>query len=189
LNLKVADTHIEDSQVCVLKEEAKNLTGETSEQISVSQREKQKETEIERFVKADIDLVIADYKQYIQKENIVNDLTLSKYVFRLRWLANKIGVNLFDPEDFKLKLSFDPELSTKSNCDKNSICKAYTSFVKKYLHTEDVKIPRFEYKTPEYNLPQTQHMEMLYAALSFQMQVFCFVLMATAVRPIEALRI
>jgi len=103
--------------------------------------------------------------------------------------ATKIGVDLFDPEDFKRKLAFDPELSTKSNCNKNSICKAYTSFVKKYLHMEDVKIPHFEYKTPEYNVPQTQHMETLYAALSFQMQVFCFVLMATAARPVEALRI
>ena len=54
---------------------------------------------------------------------------------------------------------------------------------------EDIKIPHFEYTTPEYNVPQTQHMEMLYAALSFQMQVFCFVLMATAARPVEALRI
>jgi integrase/DNA-directed RNA polymerase subunit RPC12/RpoP len=189
LNLKVKDANIENSQVCVLKEEAKNLTGETSEQISVSQREKQKETETEQIVKADIDLVIADYKQYIQKEHLVNDLTLSKYVFRLRWLAKKIGVDLFDPEDFKRKLAFDPELSTKSNCNKNSICKAYTSFVKKYLHMEEIKIPQFEYKTPEHNLPQTQHMEMLYAALSFQMQVFCYVLMTTAARPIEALRI
>jgi integrase len=189
LNLKVADTNIESSQVCVYKEEAKNLTSETSEQISVSQREKQKEPATEQIVKADIDLVIADYKQYIQKEHLANDLTLSKYVFRLRWLDKKIGVDLFDPEDFKRKLAFDPELSTKSNCNKNSICKAYTSFVKKYLHIEDVKIPHFEYKTPEYNIPQTQHMEMLYASLSFQMQVFCFVLMATAARPIEALRI
>lgn len=96
------------------------------------------------------------------------------------WLAKKIGVDLFDPEDFKRKLAFDPELSTKTNCNKNSICKAYTSFVKKYLHMEDVKIPHFEYQTPEYNVPQTQHMDMLYASLSFQMQVFCFVLMATA---------
>jgi DNA-directed RNA polymerase subunit RPC12/RpoP len=186
LNLKVGGTNIENSQVCVLKEEAKNLTSETSEQISVSLREKQKKTGIEHIVKADIDLVIADYKQYIQKEHIVNDLTLSKYVFRLKWLATKISVDLFDPENFKRKLAFDPELSTKSNCNKNSICKAYTSFAKKYLHMEDVKIPHFEYKTPEYNVPQTQHMEMLYAALSFQMQVFCFVLMATAARPIEA---
>ncbi len=54
---------------------------------------------------------------------------------------------------------------------------------------EDIKIPHFEYRTPEYNIPQTQHMEMLYASFSFQMQVFCFVLMATAARPIEALRI
>ncbi len=189
LNLKVEGTNIETSQVCVLKEEAKNLSSETSEQISVSLREKQKGTEIGHIVKADIDLVIADYKQYIQKEHLVNDLTLSKYVFRLRWLATKIGVDLFDPEDFKRKLAFDPELSTKSNCNKNSICKAYTSFAKKYLHMEDFKIPHFEYKTPEYNVPQTQHMEMLYAALSFQMQVFCFVLMATAARPVEALRI
>ncbi len=181
LSLKAKDADIEDSQVCVLKEEAKNLTLETSVKISVSQGEKLNENGTE--------LVIADYKQYMQKEHIVNDLTLSKYVFRLRWLATKIGVDLFDPEDFKRKLAFDPELSTKTNCNKNSICKAYTSFVKKYLNMEDVKIPHFEYTTPEYNLPQTQHMEMLYAALSFQMQVFCFVLMATAARPIEALRI
>jgi len=181
LDLKVKGTSTEDSQVCVLKEEAKNLTLETSEKISVSQREELNGN--------GIDLVIADYKQYIQKEHLVNDLTLSKYVFRLKWLATKIKVDLFDPEDFKRKLAFEPELSTKSNCNKNSICKAYTSFVKKYLHMEDVKIPHFEYKTPEYNVPQTQHMEMLYAALSFQMQVFCFVLMATAARPVEALRI
>jgi integrase len=168
-------------QICAKSEKAKNLATETTEQISVSQREK--------LNGKGIDLVIADYKQYIQKEHIVNDLTLSKYIPRLKWLATKISVDLFDPEDFKRKLAFDPELSTKSNCNKNSICKAYTSFVKKYLHLEGVKIPHFEYKTPEYDLPQTQHMEMLYAALSFQMQVFCFVLMATAARPIEALRI
>jgi integrase len=189
LDLKVPEANIKNSQVCVLKQEAKNLTLETSEQISVSQREKQKETASDQTLRADIDLVIADYKQYIQKEHLINDLTLSKYVFRLRMLANKIGVNLFDPEDFKRKLDFDLRLSAMSNCNKNSICKAYSSFVKRYLHMEDVKIPQFEYKTPEYNLPQTQHMEMLYAELSFQMQVFCFVLMATAARPIEALRI
>lgn len=80
-------------------------------------------------------------------------------------------------------------MSKWSNCNKNSYCKAYTSFVKSYLHMEDVKIPHFDYRTPEYNLPQTQHMELLYATFSFQMQVFCFVLMATAARPIEALRI
>ena len=111
LNLKVADTNIESSQVCVLKEEAKNLTLETSEQISVSQGEKQKETGTEHIVKADIDLVIADYKQYIQKEHLVDDLTLSKYVFDSNGLPHKIDVDLFDPEDFKRKLAFDPELS------------------------------------------------------------------------------
>jgi len=172
-------------QVCAISEEAKNLTGETTEQVSVSPGENCTEL----TVKADIDLVIADYKQYIQKEHIVNDLTLSKYVSRLKWLAHEIGVNLFEPEDFKRKLAFNSELSAKSNCNKNSICKAYISFVKRYLHMEDVKIPHFEYKTPEYNVPEPNHMELLYAALSFQMQVFCFVLMATAARPIEALRI
>lgn len=60
-------------------------------------------------------------------------------------------------------------MSKGTNCNKNSYCKAYTSFVKKYLHMEDVKIPQFEYKTPEYNRPLTEHMEMLYATLSFQM--------------------
>ena len=53
----------------------------------VSQREKPKQR-TEQIVKADIDLVITDYKQYIQKEHLVNDLTLSKYVFRLRWLSH-----------------------------------------------------------------------------------------------------
>ena len=188
-NLNCEGANSKSSQVCVLNEEAKNLTNETIEQISVSLREKPKESDTQLTVKADIDLVIADYKQYIQKEHEVGDLTLSKYVPRLKWLANEIGVNLFDPDDFKRKLAFHPKLNTKSNCNKNSICKAYTSFVKKYLHMEDVKIPHFEYRTPEYKLPLPDHMEMLYAALSFQMQVFCFVLMATAARPIEALRI
>lgn len=54
---------------------------------------------------------------------------------------------------------------------------------------EDVKIPRSEYRTPEYKLPITEHMELLYASFSFQMQVFCFVLMAIAARPIEVLRL
>ena len=147
MNLKVTGANIENSQVCVLKEEAKNLTRETSEQFSVSQREKQNKPYSECIVKADIDLVIADYRQYIQKEHLVSDIALSKYVFRLRWLSKKIGVNLFDPEDFKRKLAFHSELSTKSNCNKNSICKAYISFIKKYLQMENVRIPRFEYKT------------------------------------------
>jgi len=123
-----------------------------------------------------------------KKLSCYNDLTLSKYLVSLKYLS-KIGVNLFDSDDFKTKLAFDPELSVKSNCYKNSICKAYTSFIKRYMHMEDVRIPRFEYRTPEYNVPLTEHMEQLYSALSFQMQVFCFVLMATAARPIEALRI
>ncbi|HUJ84739.1 MAG TPA: tyrosine-type recombinase/integrase [Candidatus Acidoferrales bacterium] len=181
-SLNAKGNNTENSQVCAIRENAKNLTGETSTQVSVSQMKNHKEL-------TNIDLVIADYKQYMQKEHLLNDLTLSKYVFRLKWLANEMHVNLFDPDDFKQKLAFNSTLSTKSNCNKNSICKAYTSFVKKYLHMEDVKIPHFEYKTPEYNPPQPDHMEMLYAALSDQMRVFCFVLMATAARPIEALRI
>ena len=187
--LKAAEGTSVIAQVCDQKEGSKNLVTETQREISISGEKKQEENRTEHVVKADINLVIADYQQYIKKEHFMNDLTLSIYVFRLRWLANKIGVDLFDPESFKSKLAFDPELSTKSNCNKNGICKAYTSFVKKYLHMEDVRIPHFDYKTPEYNLPQTEHMELLYAALSFQMQVFCFVLMATAARPIEALRI
>jgi integrase/transcription elongation factor Elf1 len=189
LSLKSKGTNIENSQVCVLNEEAKNLTLETSEKINVSQKEKLKENATEHIINADIDLVIADYQQYIKKEHLVGDLTLSKFVFRLKALVHKFKVDLFSPDDFKRKLAFDPEMSTWINCNKNSYCKAYTSFVKKYLHMEDVKIPQFEYKTPEYNLPLTEHMELLYAALSFQMQVFCFVLMATAARPVEALRI
>ncbi|MGD0646166.1 MAG: tyrosine-type recombinase/integrase [Candidatus Bathyarchaeia archaeon] len=159
----------------------KNLGNETQQVNSVS--------DVQKADGTNIDLVIADYKHYIQKEHKVNDLTLSKYIPRLRWLATEIHVNLYSPDDFKTKLAFDPVLSAKSNCNKNSICKAYTSFVKQYLHMEDVKIPRFEYKTPEYHIPQTQHMELLYVSFSFQMQVFCFVLMATAARPVETLRI
>lgn len=189
-DLNISDGNKGNAQIsAILQDKAKNLVAvETQKEICVSQGEKLKNA-TQLIVKADINLVIADYKQYMQKEHLVNDLTLSKYVFRLKWLANKIGVNLFNPEDFKHKLAFDPELSAKENCNKNSICKAYTSFVKKYLHMEDVKIPHFEYKTPEYTIPQTEHMELLYAAFSFQMQVFCFVQMATAARPIEVLRI
>ena len=75
--------------MCATIGDAKNLATETSENISASQRKKQKETETEHIVKADIDLVIADYKQYIQKEHIVNDLTLSKYIFRFKCLPLK----------------------------------------------------------------------------------------------------
>jgi integrase len=179
MTLKSGNGLSSNRQICA--EEAKNLTETAETQISVSQREKLTEN--------GIDLVIADYKHYIQKEHIINNITLAQYIIRLKWLATTIGVNLFDPEDFKNKLAFDPQLSAKSNGNKNNICKAYTNFAKKYLHMEDIKIPRFEYRTPEYSIPQTQHMEMLYASFSFQMQVFCFVLMATAARPIEALRI
>ncbi|MGA3061087.1 MAG: tyrosine-type recombinase/integrase [Candidatus Bathyarchaeia archaeon] len=181
-SLKVLDNNNPSSQVCAIIEDAKNLALETTEKkISVSQIQKTDGT--------NIDLVIADYKQYIQKEHLVNDLTLSKYVSRLKKLAHEHRINLFDPEDFKRKLAFDPEMSKWTNCNKNSYCKAYTSFIKRYLHMEDVKIPRFEYRTPEYKLPIPEHMELLYTKFSFQMQVFCFVQMATAARPIEVLRI
>ncbi len=140
LNLKTKSTNIENSQVCVLNEEAKNLTLETSEKINVSQKEKQKENSTEHVIKADIDLVIADYQQYIKKEHLVGDLTLSKYVFRLKALAHKFKVDLFSPDDFKRKLAFDPEMSNWTNCNKNSYCKAYTSFVK---NTSTWKMSRY----------------------------------------------
>ena len=114
-HLNVKDNNNRSVQVCAT-EKAKNLTLGTTEKISVSQREKLSDS--------GIDIVIADYEQYLRKEHIVNDLTLSRYVFHLRWLANKIGVDLFEPEDFKRKLAFNLELSTKSNCNKNNICKA-----------------------------------------------------------------
>jgi integrase len=163
LSLNVVGGNKGTSQICALGAKNLDYSVETSK-LDVLQGEKQREI----VVKADINLVIADYKQYMQIEHKVNDLTLSKYVFRLKWLVKEFQVDLFDPQDFKKKLAFDLVLSAKSNCN---------------------KIPHFEYKTPEYNLPLTEHMELLYASLSFQMQVFCFVLMATAARPIEALRI
>ena len=97
--------------------------------------------------KADINLVIEDYKYYIRKERILNDQTLDQYSSRLRWLTAQIGVNLFEPEDFKTKLAFNPELSQKQNGNKNNIIKAYLSFINNYLH-KDVKIKPFEYKSP-----------------------------------------
>ncbi|MCL5949470.1 MAG: tyrosine-type recombinase/integrase [Candidatus Bathyarchaeota archaeon] len=167
----------------------KQIEGKVSKNLIEAQKQ---ELCVSQKVKLDdhgIDIVIADYKQYIQVEHKTNDLTLSKYVSRLKRLAAEFKINLFDPEDFKRKLAFDPVMSTWTNGNKNGYCKAYTSFVKHYLHINDVKIPHFEYRTPEYILPLPNHMEMLYAKLSVQMQVFCFVLMATAARPIEALRI
>ena len=166
-------------------EETKNLVSvKTPQKNSVLQSEKLTEP----AVKADINLVIEDYKYYIRKERILNDQTLSQYSTRLRWLTNSIGVNLFEPEDFKTKLAFNNELSQKQNGNKNNIIKAYLSFINDYLH-KDVKIKPFEYKSPEHKIPQTQHMEALYFALTLQMKVFCFVQMATAARPIEVLRL
>ena len=182
-SLNVNDS-INDNYVRISAENTvKNLVNETQQTTTCVSKEQKLSAP-----NSNISLVIADYAHYMQKERFVNELTLSKYVIRLKYLA-KLGINLFDPEDFKTKLAFDPTLSSKTNCNKNSICKAYISFAKKYLHMEDVKIPLFEYKTPEYKLPLTEHMEQLYASLSFQMQVFCYVLMATAARPIEALRL
>jgi integrase len=164
---------------------SKNLGSETQQsERCVSQEEKLKDTNI-----SSIELVIADYKHYIQKEHIVNDLTLSRYVVRLRRLATEFKIDLFNPDDFKTKLAFDPVMSNWTNCNKNSYCKAYASFIKSYMHMKDVKIPHFEYKCPEYDVPSANHMELLYSMLSDQMRVFCYVLMATAARPIEALRI
>ncbi len=166
-------------------EETKNLVSvKTPMKSSVLQSEKPTEP----TVKADINLVIEDYKYYIRKERILNDITLSQYCTRLRWLTNTVGVNLFEPEDFKTKLAFNTDLSQKQNGNKNNIIKAYLSFINDYLH-KDVKIKPFEYKSPEHKIPQTQHMEALYFALTLQMKVFCFVQMATAARPIEVLRI
>jgi len=184
-SLNFGDANSVGIQVCDKKMVgSKNLDGETQQHKScVSQEEKLKDTST-----GSIDLVIADYKHYMQKEHIVNDLTLSRYVVRLRRLAVEFKVDLFNPDDFKAKLAFDPVMSNWSNCNKNSVCKAYSSFVKKYLHMEDVKIPRFEYKCPEYDVPSANCMELLYSMLSDQMRVFCYVLMATACRPIEALR-
>jgi len=166
-------------------EETKNLVPvKTPMESSVLQSEKPTEP----TVKADINLVIEDYKYHIRKERILNDQTLSQYSSRLRWLATEIGVNLFEPEDFKTKLAFNPELSQKQSGNKNNIIKAYLSFANDYLN-KDVKVKWFEYKSPEHKIPQTQHMEALYFALTLQLKVFCFVQMATAARPIEVLRL
>jgi predicted RNA-binding Zn-ribbon protein involved in translation (DUF1610 family) len=69
-----------DIQICA-EDTVKNLGNETQQVTSVSQIQKTDGT--------NIDLVIADYKQYIQKEHIVNDLTLSKYVSRLKRLSHE----------------------------------------------------------------------------------------------------
>jgi hypothetical protein len=180
LSLKVADTNIESSQVCVYKEEAKNLTGETSEQISVSQRENQPQPPLEKG----ISFIVKDFQHQLKLEGKA-DVTIKHYGYSLLRLA-KLGVNLYNPESFREVMASD-SLKKMTPIRKNGLTKAYKSFL---AHNSiKAEIPRVKFKRKIPYIPPKEHQDQLFSALSKQMAVFCFTLQATAARPIEALRI
>jgi integrase/predicted RNA-binding Zn-ribbon protein involved in translation (DUF1610 family) len=172
--LKVKDNNNRDSQVCVT-EKAKNLTLETTEKISVSQREK---TKAERG----IDIIVKDFQWQLKKEG-KRDVTIRNYGYSLFFLE-KLGVDLFDPETFKEAMARQNKLST---IRKHSLTKAYRCF----LNRNGIKaeLPKFRYKRKIPYTPPKEHMDQLFSHCSPQMAAFCFTMQATAARPIEALRI
>jgi predicted RNA-binding Zn-ribbon protein involved in translation (DUF1610 family) len=172
--LKVKDNNNRDSQVCVT-EKAKNLTLETTEKISVSQREK---TKAERG----IDIIVKDFQWQLKKEG-TRDVTIRNYGYSLFFLE-KLGVDLFDPETFKEAMARQNKLST---IRKHSLTKAYRCF----LNRNGIKaeLPKFRYKRKIPYIPPKEHMDQQFSHCSPQMAAFCFTMQATAARPIEALRI
>ena len=174
----MADTNIEDSQVCVYKEEAKNLTRETSEQISVSQRENQPSLE------KGIGIIVQDFQHQLKLEGRA-DITIKHYGYSLLRLA-KLGVNLYDPESFREVMASDA-LRKMTPIRKNGLTKAYKSFL---AHNNiKAEIPKVKFKRKIPYIPPKEHQDQLFSSLSKQMATFCFTLQATAARPIEALRI
>ncbi len=179
LNLKTNDAYIENSQVCVLKEEAKNLTLETSEQISVSQRENQPSSQ-----EKGIGIIVKDFQHQLKLEGRA-DITIKHYGYSLLRLA-KLGVNLYDPETFKEVMASDM-LKKMTPIRKNGLTKAYRSFLVHNNIKADIPKVKFKRKIPY--IPPREHQDQLFSSLSKQMATFCFTLQATAARPIEALRI
>jgi hypothetical protein len=90
--LKVKDKNKQGSQVCALIGDAKNLTLETTEKISVSQREKPK-------AERGINIIVKDYQWQLKKEGRA-DVTIRNYGYSLLYLE-KLGVDLFNPETFR----------------------------------------------------------------------------------------
>ncbi len=177
LNLKVADTNIEDSQVCVLKEEAKNLTLETSEKISVLQGEKQ--------AARGIDLIVRDFQWQLKIEGKV-DVTIRNYGYSLLRLS-KLGVDLFNPESFKEGMAFNDTLKKMTPIRRHGLTKAYKSFL---AHNGiKAEIPKIKFKRKIPYIPPKEHQDQLFSRCSPQMAAFCFTMQATGARPIEALRI
>jgi transcription elongation factor Elf1 len=180
LSLKSKGTNIENSQVCVLNQEAKNLTLETSEKISVSQGENPPQATLEKG----IGIIVKDFQHQLNLEGRA-DITIKHYGYSLLRLA-KLGVNLYDPESFREVMASD-ELKKLTPIRKNGLTKAYRSFLAHNNIKADIPKVRFKRKIPY--IPPREHQDQLFSSLSRQMATFCFTLQATAARPIEALRI
>jgi integrase/DNA-directed RNA polymerase subunit RPC12/RpoP len=180
LNLKTKSTNIENSQVCVLNQEAKNLTLETSEKISVSQGENPPHASLEKG----IGIIVKDFQHQLKLEGRA-DITIKHYGYSLLRLA-KLGVNLYDPESFREVMASDG-LKKLTPIRKNGLTKAYRSFL---AHNNiKAEIPKVKFKRKIPYIPPREHQDQLFSSLSKQMATFCFTLQATAARPIEALRI
>ncbi|NLB75804.1 MAG: tyrosine-type recombinase/integrase [Crenarchaeota archaeon] len=177
LNLKTKGANTESSQVCVLKKDAKNLTLETPEKISVLQGEKQ--------VARGIDLIIKDFQWQLKIEGKV-DVTIRNYGYSLLRLS-KLGVDLFNPESFKEGMAFNDTLKKMTPIRRHGLTKAYKSFLAHNGIKADIPKIKFKRKTPY--IPPKEHQDQLFSHCSHQMAAFCFTMQATGARPIEALRI
>lgn len=147
LNLKTNDAYIESSQVCVLKEEAKNLTLETSEQINVSQREKQSPLE------KGIGIIVKDFQHQLKLEGRAV-ITIKHYGYSLLRLA-KLGVNLYDPESFKEVMASDA-LKKITPIRKNGLTKAYRSFLSTTTSKQTSPKSNSNAKSPTYHQKNTK---------------------------------
>jgi integrase len=173
-DLNANDRINQPSQVCVT-EKAKNLTLETTEKISVSQREKPK-------ANRGIDIIVKDFQWQLKKEGKVN-VTIRNYGYSLLFLE-KLGVDLFNPESFIEVMAKQNKLST---IRRHSLTKAYRCFL---AHNNiKAELPKIKYKRKIPYIPPKEHMDQLFSHCSPQMAAFCFTMQATAARPIEALRI
>ena len=173
--LKVKDKNKQGSQVCALIGDAKNLTLETTEKISVSQREKPK-------AERGINIIVKDYQWQLKKEGRA-DVTIRNYGYSLLYLE-KLGVDLFNPETFREVMARQNKLTP---IRKHGLTKAYKSFL---AHNNiKAELPKVKFKRKIPYIPPKEHMDQLFSHCNPQMAAFCFTMQATSARPIEALRI
>lgn len=173
--LKVKDKNKQASQVCALIGDAKNLTLEATEKISVSQREKPK-------AERGINIIIKDFQWQLKKEGKA-DVTIRNYGYSLLRLE-KLGVDLFNPETFREAMARQDKLTP---IRRHGLTKAYKSFL---AHNNiKAELPKVKFKRKIPYIPPKEHMDQLFSHCSPQMAAFCFTMQATAARPIEALRI